>query len=191
MNQRWVIVLLYTHEHTWTHTHLDTRVWESLILKWWSDVEFRSECVFVSLFGPHRADSSRRRGCRLRRDGWKISARGCEEKAGRERRGGGRGVSRHAAPLGRRAMTSKALPPPYCFQRNMLLRYRETDWQSQTFIIGTRGVFVVYQVPPTQSVSLDFPLWSQSKWINFKTFPFSSSVGMFWSVLEANHKKTI
>lgn len=85
----------------------------------------RGVCVFVSLCGPHRPDSSSRGDRSVASgeiDGLGDQCEGCEGKAGKGRRGGGMGVSQHAAPLGRRAMTSKALPPLYSLRLNMLLR---------------------------------------------------------------------
>lgn len=83
-----------------------------------------SRGVFVLLCRPHRPDSSTKGDVTVASgamDGLEDQWKGCEGKAGRERGGGGRGVSQHAAPLGRWAMTSKALPPPYSHLRNMLL----------------------------------------------------------------------
>lgn len=74
---------------------------------------------------PHTHTPSQRPGLlpRERRMGSEISAWGVKGKAGSRRRGRreegrkrwgwGGGVSQHAAPLGRWAMTSKALPSSY------------------------------------------------------------------------------
>lgn len=79
--------------------------------------------VTVTLPGSHRPDSSGR-GDRTfasgETDGPVDQRDGCEGKVEKGRRGGGRGVSQHAAPLGRQAITSKALPPLRSLLRNIL-----------------------------------------------------------------------
>lgn len=75
---------------------------------------FHGECVLVSLCEPYRPDSSRRGDGTVASGEMDVpgdQCKGCEWEGGKGRRGGGRGLSRHAAPLGRWAMTSKALPP--------------------------------------------------------------------------------
>lgn len=129
------------NEHTYTlHTHLQAQEHETVcvILEWRSDVGcvLRWVCVCLIVWTPQfqtvlvKETGTVASG---EMDGLGDQCEGCEG-SGKGRRGGGRGVSQHAAPLGRRAMTSKALPPSYSLQRNMLLRWRETERESQTFI---------------------------------------------------------
>lgn len=93
--------------------------------------------------------------------GWEISARGVkgrwEGKEGRRR-----GVSQHAAPLGRRAVTSKALPPSYSLQKVHVVqverdRPRISDIRHKgapsSVVKAQRKIHPTYQAPPNWSVS--------------------------------------
>lgn len=122
----------------------------------------------VSLCGPQRPDSSGKGDGTVasgEMDGLGDQCKGCEGKAGREGGKEGRGVSQHAAPLGIRAMTSKALPPSNSLQKEHVVkveraRARLSDihhkgapyqWQRPrgTYV----GMIVPYRAPPTGSVS--------------------------------------
>lgn len=105
-----------------------TQAWENRTLLRSTAVMFtlflQARCVCHFTMVPQaRQLWQRRQKFRLRRDGWAgRSVWGVWREGGKGKEGRREGVSQHAAPLGRQAITSKALPSLCSLLRSILLK---------------------------------------------------------------------